>query len=71
MTWKDAATIATITAFTVWVLNFLSTAPYELIAADPQRFFFEAIRTYLVAWAGNFITLTGLEQYVKHKESGE
>ena len=65
MSAKDAAVVAAIAAFVVWILTFLAEASYGVIAADPEAFLFEAVKTYAVAWAGNFIALTGLEAIVK------
>jgi len=62
---KDAAVIATITAFVTWILSFLASATVGQIRADVVGFCFEALKVYAVAWAGNFITLAGLEQLVK------
>lgn len=71
MSFKDAAAVATITAFVIWILNFLAAASIGQIRADPEAFLFEAVKTYAVSWAGVFITLAGLEQLVKRSESGE
>ena len=68
MTWRDAATVAFITAFATWILTFLAEVTYGTIRADVAEFIFNAIKTYAIAWAGSFITLAGLEQYVKRKE---
>ena len=68
MTLKDAAIVATITAFATWILCFLAESSYGVIRADPLEFVFNAVKTYAVTWAGSFITLAGLEQYVKGKE---
>ena len=73
MSAKDAAVIAAVAALAVWILTFLANASYGVVEADPEAFLFEAAKTYLVAWAGNFIALTGLEQLVKkaREESAE
>lgn len=68
MSLKDAAVVSTIAAAAIWILNFLASATYAQIAADPATWIFEAVKTYAVAWAGNFITLAGLEQLVKRRE---
>lgn len=68
MTLKDAAVIATITAFVTWILSFLASATVGQIRADPAEFAFEALKMYAVAWAGNFMTLAGLEQVIKRRE---
>jgi len=68
MTFKDAAIVATIAAFVIWVLNFLANATAGQIRADPAAFCFEAVKTYLIAWAGNFMTLSGLAQLIKRAE---
>ena len=73
MSMKDAATVAAIAAFVVWILSFLANASYGVVAADPEAFLFESVKIYAVAWAGNFITLAGLEAIVKKsaEESAE
>ena len=68
MTWRDAAAVATITALATWILTFLAETSYGVARADVAEFLFNAVRTYLISWAGSFITLAGLEQYVKGKE---
>uniref|UniRef100_A0A6H1ZXR6 Uncharacterized protein n=1 Tax=viral metagenome TaxID=1070528 RepID=A0A6H1ZXR6_9ZZZZ len=68
MTLKDAAVVSTIAAGTIWILNFLASATYAQIVADPPTWLFEAVKTYAVAWAGNFITLAGLEELIKRRE---
>ena len=68
MSFKDAAAVAAVAALAVWILTFLADASYGVVAADPEAFLFEAVKTYLVAWAGNFITLAGLQQLVARAE---
>jgi len=68
MNLKDAAIIATITASVTWILTFVANASVGQIRADVAEFCFEAVKTYAVAWAGNFITLAGLEQVIKRTE---
>jgi len=68
MTFKDAAAVATLTAIAVWILNFLANATIGEIRVDPAAFAFDCIKTYLTTWAGNFITLAGLEQLMKRRE---
>jgi len=69
MTLKDAALIATIVALVIWILNFFAVQEWIIIIADPASWCFIAVRTYLVSWAGTFISLAGLEQLVKKGES--
>ena len=71
MSFKDAAAVATVAAFATWILTFLAAASLGEIRADPEAFVFEALRTYAVAWAANFITLAGLTQLVKRSEEKE
>lgn len=73
MSWRDAATVAALGALAIWILTFLVNATIGQLRADPAEFAFEAVRAYLIAWAGNFISLTGLELLVKKAttESGE
>jgi len=68
MTLKDAAVVATVVAFVTWVLTFLANASLGQVRADLADFVFEAVKTYLIAWAGSFISLAGLEQYIKRTE---
>lgn len=70
MTLKDAATLATITAAVIWILQFFANAQYVIIVADPAAWAFEAVKNYAVAWAGVFVTLAGLEQLIKRQEHG-
>ena len=65
---KDAAAVATVAAFATWILTFLAAASLGEIRADPEAFIFEAVKDYLVAWAGTFIALTGLTELVKRSE---
>jgi len=69
MTLKDAAVVATLTALVIWILTFFANATIGAIRADPVAFCFDAIRTYAISWAGTFMTLAGLEQYMKQKET--
>jgi len=71
MTFKDAAVVSTVVAFVTWILTFLASAYIGQIRADPAEFVFEAVKTYAVTWAGTFISLAGLEQYVKRQEESE
>lgn len=68
MSLKDAAVVATVVAFCIWILNFFAGAEWIIIVADPEAWIFEAVKTYLVSWAGTFISLAGLEQLVKRRE---
>jgi hypothetical protein len=64
MSLKDAAIVATIAAVVIWILNYFSQLTMDTIRTDPSAFVLDAVKTYLVAWAGNFMTLAGLEQLV-------
>jgi len=64
MTLKDAAVVATLTALAIWILNFLANASIGQLREDLTAFCFEAVKSYLVSWAGTFITLSGLEQFI-------
>jgi len=68
MTFRDAAIVASVVAFVTWILTFLANASMGQLRADPLAFCFEAIKTYAISWAGSFISLAGLEQYVKRQE---
>lgn len=73
MTLKDAAVVSMITALITFILTFFADASLGQVLKDPGAFIFDAVKTYMVAWAGNFLTLAGLEQYVKRtgKEESE
>lgn len=68
MTMKDAAIVATIVAFIIWCLQFFANSQFDLIMVNPGAWCFEAIKNYLVNWAGTFAALAGLEQYIKRQE---
>jgi len=70
MSLRDAAIVSSLVALTTWILTFLANSSASDIRADPWAFVFEALKTYLVTWAGTFITLSGLEQYIKRKKGG-
>ncbi|MBA7652696.1 hypothetical protein ES703_60535 [subsurface metagenome] len=65
MNMRDAATVATIIALVTWILNFFAAATIGEVRADVVGFVFEAIQSYVVAWAGAFISLAALEQIIK------
>ena len=71
MSFRDAAVVAAVAALAVWILTFVAEASLGEFRADPEAFIFDAIRTYLVAWAGNFITLAGLSHLVEQPEEEE
>ena len=68
MSWRDAATVSAVGALAIWILTFLVDATAGQIRADPLEFLFEAVKAYAIAWAGNFITLAGLQQLVARAE---
>jgi len=65
MTIKDAAVVAGVSAFAVWVLQFFANASYLILITDPGAWVFDALKSYAVTWAGIFVSLAGLEQLVK------
>jgi len=69
MSFKDAAKVATVVALVIWILNFFSAAQWNIIIADVGAWCFEAFRTYVVAWAGTFGALAGLEELIKRGET--
>ena len=71
MSFKDAAIVATVAAFSIWVLEFLASATIGTVRADPWAFVFDAIKTYMVSWAGTFLSLAGLEQYISRRKERE
>jgi len=71
MSLKDAAIVSTVVANVTWVLTFVANASIGQVRADVAAFVFEAVKTYAVTWAGTFISLAGLEQYVKRTKEGE
>jgi len=71
MTMKDAAVVATVAALCIWILNFFAGAEWVIIVADPAAWIFVAVKTYIVSWAGTFVTLAGLEQLVSRGKEHE
>lgn len=69
MTFKDAAIVASIAAFAVWILQFFANAQYADLVSSPGAWVFNAIKNYAVNWAGTFVALAGLEQLIKKKET--
>jgi hypothetical protein len=65
MSFRDAAIVSTISSLAVWILNFFANVSLGQVRADPAAFAFDCVKTYLAAWAGNFITLSGLAQLTK------
>jgi len=65
MSVKDAAEVALVGALAIWILTFLVDASIGQLRADPEEFLFEAVKAYVIAWAGNFISLAGLSELVK------
>ena len=65
MSLKDAAKVATVVAFVIWILSFLANTQWVIILEDPAAWAFEALKTYAVSWAGTFIGLAGLEKIVE------
>jgi len=65
MSLRDAAVVATIVAFVIWILSFFANAQWVIIISDPAAWVFEAVKQYAVSWAGTFIGLAGLEELVK------
>ena len=68
LTFKDAAVIATIVAACIWALNFFANTEWLIIVKDPAAWGFEAVKSYIVSWAGTFISLAGLEQLIKRSK---
>lgn len=66
MTFKDAAIVSTIAAFVIMVLTQIANASFAQVSASPLEFGFNCIKTFMVSWAGNFITLSGLDQLIKY-----
>jgi hypothetical protein len=64
---RDAAVIATIVAVCAWILTFLANATIGELRADLIAWIFDAVKAFLIAWASTFLTLAGLDQYVKQK----
>jgi len=68
MSFKDAAVVSTLSSISITILNQVANATFQTVSASPVEFAFNCLKTFLVAWAGNFITLAGLEQLIKRKE---
>jgi hypothetical protein len=69
MSFRDAAIVSTVSSFAVWALTFLANASLGQIRLDPAAFAFDCVKTYLAAWAGQFLSLTGLAQLTKPSEA--
>jgi len=68
MTYKDAAIVSTLSAIAILILTQVANASFAVVAASPVEFAFNCVKTFLVAWAGNFVTLAGLEQLVQYAQ---
>jgi len=68
MTLKDATVVASAGATVVMILDVMANASLGQVRADPLEFLFNLGKSWLTAWAGNFITLAGLEQLVKRTQ---
>jgi len=71
MTFKDAAVVSTLSSVAITILNVVANATFQTVTGSPGEFTFNCVKTFLVSWAGNFITLAGLEKLVGGKEEGE
>jgi hypothetical protein len=71
MSLAHAAALATIVAFVTWILSFFANAQYIDIAQNCGAWAFVAVKTYLVSWAGTFMTLAGLEQLMQAAKQPE
>lgn len=69
MTLKDAAIVSSLGALATMILTVFANATYALVVAAPGEFVFNLIKSFLTAWAGMFVVLTGLEKYVQSKEA--
>jgi small neutral amino acid transporter SnatA (MarC family) len=67
MSFRDAATIATIVAVVVWIMTFLASASIDQLRGDIVKWVFDAVKSLLIAWASTFMTLAGLDQYMQGK----
>jgi hypothetical protein len=68
MSLKDAAVVSTLSSISITILNQVANATFQTVSASPVEFAFNCVKTFLVSWAGNFITLAGLEQLIKRAE---
>jgi len=68
MTFTDAAKIATLTALVTWILSFFVNVSMTAIRADAAALILSAVQTFLASWAGTFITLAGLDQYMQRQK---
>jgi hypothetical protein len=71
MTFKDAAVVSTLAGVVITILNQVANATFQTVSASPVEFAFNCVKTFLVSWAGNFITLSGLEQLIKYTQEKE
>jgi hypothetical protein len=71
MTFKDAAIVSSIAGVTITILNQVANTTFQTVSASPVEFAFNCVKTFLASWAGNFITLSGLEQLIKYTKEKE
>ena len=69
MSFKDAAVVALVVALVFTAAGFLEPWTYEAVAADPGAFLFELVKDIVKTFAATFITLAGLTEIVKRRES--
>jgi len=68
MSFADAAKIATLTALVTWILSFFVNISMTDIREDVAALILSGVQTFLASWAGTFLTLAGLDQYMQRKE---
>lgn len=71
MTFADAFKLSLIVASVTTILAIFTGLTFENLIAEPLKCLFEFGRNWLIAFAGNFITLSGLEIYVHRNKEAE
>jgi len=71
MSYRDAATVATILMLVSAFSVFMPTHGYDVCIHDPPRFLWDLVVFIFSSWVTYFVCLTGLTIYAKRQESGE
>lgn len=69
MSLRDAAIVSSLGAIATMLLTVFANATYVTVIASPGEFAFNLLKSFLTAWAGMFVVLSGLEKYVQKQEA--
>ena len=69
MRFRDAAAVALVVAAVTAALGFFDPWTYDMIAAEPGRFCFELFKDVIKTAAATFISLAGLTELMKRRET--